>query len=459
MDKLLFEKTNKQKEALKLLGGYRRHVLLYGGSRSGKTFILLYALIWRALKHKSRHLIVRKHFNHVKQSIWYDTLPKVLEVCFPPGIRETITLDKSDWFMKFSNGSEVWFGGLDDKERTEKILGKEYSTIFFNECSQISYDSRNIALTRLAERNLLKKKIYYDCNPPKRNHWTHSIFVDLEDPITNKRHQDVKKFGHMQMNPTDNLDNIDPEYISDILERLPPKLRQRFLHGEFGTDDTDVIRSEWISPPDKPLIDSEIAAKFTLVDPATTEKERATDNTCESAIVTIGVGYNGIIEDIEVESGFWGYKELKDKCHATAKRHKSCPSYFLGSEEVAAQRWLIEDLNREGTTCVGVKPDNDKVRRAISVTDLMEQGRCRINNDKLRKQLLGFPGEKLKDLVDAYVYALRMVKVYGQEHYEKKEDKYKHLDARSKMFWKMHDKAFDGSQGNTTEELMKILEL
>jgi hypothetical protein len=27
------------------------------------------------------------------------------------------------------NGSEIWFSGLDDKERTEKILGQEYVTI------------------------------------------------------------------------------------------------------------------------------------------------------------------------------------------------------------------------------------------------------------------------------------------------------------------------------------------
>jgi hypothetical protein len=33
-------------------------------------------------------------------------------------------------------GSELWFGGLDDKQRVEKILGNEYiQTSSFNECS------------------------------------------------------------------------------------------------------------------------------------------------------------------------------------------------------------------------------------------------------------------------------------------------------------------------------------
>lgn len=40
-----FRKTAAQQQALKLLGGGSRYVLLFGGSRSGKTFILVYALL------------------------------------------------------------------------------------------------------------------------------------------------------------------------------------------------------------------------------------------------------------------------------------------------------------------------------------------------------------------------------------------------------------------------------
>jgi len=117
------KKTAKQHEAIALLQGDARHVMLYGGSRSGKTFILLYALIVRALKTKSRHLILRLHFNHVKTSIWHDTLPKVLDLICP---NVPIEWNRSDYFISFPNGSEIWIGGLDDKERTEKVLGTEY---------------------------------------------------------------------------------------------------------------------------------------------------------------------------------------------------------------------------------------------------------------------------------------------------------------------------------------------
>lgn len=45
-----------------------------------------------------------------------DTFPKVMEICFP-GVPYNI--NKTDWYASFMNGSEIWFGGLDDKERVE----------------------------------------------------------------------------------------------------------------------------------------------------------------------------------------------------------------------------------------------------------------------------------------------------------------------------------------------------
>lgn len=118
-----FSLTAKQVEANDTLGS-ARHVMLFGGSRSGKTFLIVRAIVVRALKAPgSRHAVLRFRFNAVKASVVYDTFPKVMELCFP-GVK--YDLNKTDWFASLSNGSEIWFGGLDDKERTEKILGQEY---------------------------------------------------------------------------------------------------------------------------------------------------------------------------------------------------------------------------------------------------------------------------------------------------------------------------------------------
>ena len=122
---------------------------LVGGSRSGKTTLLVREIANRALRVKdSRHAILRLRANAARASIALDTLPKVFRLWHPD---ELLKRHRTEGYFSLENGSEIWIGGLDDQERVEKILGKEYATIFLNECSQIPYSSVLVALTRLAQ--------------------------------------------------------------------------------------------------------------------------------------------------------------------------------------------------------------------------------------------------------------------------------------------------------------------
>ena len=89
-----FRLTADQVCANRLLGSPARHIMLYGGSRSGKTFLIVRAIVMRALAHRSRHACLRYRFNHIKASIVYDTLPKVMALCFP-GVAEHSRLDRA----------------------------------------------------------------------------------------------------------------------------------------------------------------------------------------------------------------------------------------------------------------------------------------------------------------------------------------------------------------------------
>jgi hypothetical protein len=195
-------------------------------------------VIIRALKAPgSRHAIFRFRFNAIKASIIYDTLPKVFALCFP-GLWNSKSLNKTDWFYTLPNGSEIWFGGLDDKERTEKILGQEYATIYLNETSQIPWASRTLAMTRLAQKTEnLKLKAYYDLNPASKKHWVYRLFFDKKDPLTKIPVNRPLNFSYYQINPVDNKENLDPEYLQE-LDDLSPKARKRFRDGVFD-DDTD----------------------------------------------------------------------------------------------------------------------------------------------------------------------------------------------------------------------------
>jgi hypothetical protein len=126
-----FTPTDKQAQALKLLQAGQRHTLLVGGSRSGKTTLLVHEIAKRALQAgRSRHAILRLHANAARASIALDTLPKVFRLWFP---NDPLRRHRTEGYFTLENESEIWIAGLDDDARVEKILGKEYVTIFLNE--------------------------------------------------------------------------------------------------------------------------------------------------------------------------------------------------------------------------------------------------------------------------------------------------------------------------------------
>lgn len=218
--------TEKQLEAKRLMVN-SKYFLAAGGSRSGKTFVLCDAVVTRAVKKKSRHAILRFHFSDVKTSVGMDTLPKILDLLEIP-----YELNKSDWVFTLPNGSEIWLGGLDDKERVEKILGREYSTIYINEASQVSYHAYQTALTRLAENSGLTPRVFIDCNPPEKSHWLFALFILGKDPLNrNLPIPNPGNYSYLNINPVDNISNLPKGYIEETLEGLDERSKARFRDG------------------------------------------------------------------------------------------------------------------------------------------------------------------------------------------------------------------------------------
>ena len=61
--------------------GPQCHTLGVGGSRSGKTFLFIRAMVVRALHAPgSRHVVFRFRFNACKQAVWLDTFPTVMHI-------------------------------------------------------------------------------------------------------------------------------------------------------------------------------------------------------------------------------------------------------------------------------------------------------------------------------------------------------------------------------------------
>jgi len=354
--------TSMQNKAMALAIN-KKYSLLVGGGRSGKTFIAILYILFRAMKKKSRHAILRYRFSHVKQSVVYDTFPKL---CTLLGIE--YDLNKSDWFAKFPNGSEIWFGGLDDKERTDKILGNEYSTIFLNEASQMSYDSYLTVITRLAEKALKKTHIILDENPPSKAHWTYKLFVEGIEPLT-KVSVDREKYGFLKMNPIDNLEHIADDYI-EMLGSLPLAKRKRFLLGEFadivaGALWTEDTINKWRVNKVPELIQTIVA-----VDPAIT----ATAKSDETGIMVVGVDKDGRGYLLKDKSGIYTPKQWSS---IAVGLYKSFDCEYIVGEKNQGGDMIKHTLHTEDSK-VPVKlvhASKGKLVRAEPISILYEDGK------------------------------------------------------------------------------------
>lgn len=415
-----FHWTAKQQEAHRVCSGEAAHVMLFGGGRSGKTFPIVRNTVFRALKaNESRHGIFRFRFNHIKTSIILDTFPRVMALCFP-GVK--YDLSKTDWFATFKNKSEVWFGGLDDKERTEKMLGKEFATLFFNECSQIPWATREMVITRLAQRvmqqmkdspaKLMKLRAFYDCNPTSKAHWTYRMFKQLIDPETKEPLAHPENYACLQMNPKDNIENISPEYLA-TLAGLSARMRRRFEFGEFADATPNALFDE--ADIDKWRVMDGVVPQFVrvvvAVDPSGAGDQDNEDND-EIGIAIAALGIDGVgyvLEDCSVKAGpaTWG-KVSTD----AFDRHKA--DCVVGETNFGGDmvRATIQTA-RARTPFKKVTASRGKAVRAEPFSALYEQGKVRhvgmfpkMEDELCALSTTGYTGSGSPNRADAVIWAL-----------------------------------------------------
>lgn len=427
---LLTTLTPKQSEARALLNGPARNIMLRGGSRSGKTFVLCRNIVQRAINAPgSRHVIFRFRFNHAKTSIWSDTLPKVLKLCFP-NLR--VRFDKTDFFVELPNGSQIWIAGLDDKERVEKILGQEYATLYFNESSQIPWGSIETAMSRLAQlvalapeiaaatgRKHLALKAYFDCNPPSKLHWSYQLFRQHLKPGTKESVANPADYAEMKVNPEDNRDNLPGEYF-DVLDGMSAAKRLRFKEGEWASEVNGALWSmeDRKSADDRvmPGIDSlrvTTAAKLrrvvVAVDPSGTKGDGAGD---DIGIVVAGLGFDGhayVLEDAtcQMSPEGWGRRAVERYGHWRADRVVGEANF--GGDMV---RFTVSTADKN-VAYKDVKASRGKAVRAEPISALYEQGRVHhvghfpdLEDQMCNFTAGGYVGEGSPDRADALVWAL-----------------------------------------------------
>lgn len=399
------------------------HFLTFGGGRSTKTFRNVRLTVTRAiLAPGSRHAFVRSHLRHIRSSVRADTLPKVMRLCFP-GVPYRINKAEDYAIINtlHKEPSEIWLFGLDDPERSEKILGMEFATIFFNEVSQLSWKSVSLTLTRLAQNvNTVQGKqlplmALYDCNPPKKRHWCYKVFIEKTDPDTGKPLSNPEDYAAFQMNPRDNP--LLPEATKRLYQNMSAKDRLRFWEGEFGEDVEGALWSwDMISAAPHRDLWPDFRRIVVAVDPPATTKGVA-------GVIVVALGIDGkgyVLADRSVsgEAETWAKQAVK-------AYHQFSADCIVGEVNQGGDmvRATIHAVDPQ-VSFKSVRATRGKVKRAEPVAALYAQKKvCHVLHglDDLENQMVEFTTDfdvdvmgYSPDRVDALVWGLTELMLTAQ---------------------------------------------
>lgn len=213
-----------------LLTDYSHRWEVYMGSAgSGKSYHITQKLIYRALNENIRILVCRRYGTTIRQtvfSLFKDVLKKWK-------ITQYVKVNESDYRIKFPNGSEVIFMGLD--EETKLLSLNDISTIWIEEAYEVSQDivtQLNLRMRGKADN----QQIILSFNPISKHSW---LFNFTEQP------PESYIFHHSTYKDNKFLTQDYKDSLEELRTRNAQKARI-YCDGEWGVDLDGLVFSNWI---------------------------------------------------------------------------------------------------------------------------------------------------------------------------------------------------------------------
>ena len=212
-----------------LLDYSHRWEVYMGSAGSSKSYFITQKLIVRACREKIKILVCRRYGTTIRNtcfSLFKDIIAKWKLTPYLK-IRET------DFNIKFPNGSEIIFMGLD--EETKLLSLNNVGAIFIEEAYEVPkpiVEQLNLRLRGATEN----QQIYLAFNPISKNHWLFD-FCEVNPP---------ENFLYTHSTFRDNP-FLNAEYVASLEElykRNPAKARI-FCDGEWGVDVEGLVLTNW----------------------------------------------------------------------------------------------------------------------------------------------------------------------------------------------------------------------
>lgn len=219
--KLVMPQPNaKQVQAFRATQRY----VAYGGARGGgKSWFVRWKAILLCLHYPGiKILITRRSYRELLNN----HISPLLQLL--PGIADYKSTDK---IFSFPNGSSISFGYCAADADLSQYQGAEFDVWFADEAGQFREDWLIQIDACVRGVNGFPKRTYYTLNPGGPSHgYFKRLFVDRR--FTPEEHPEDYTF--IQALCTDNfaLMRQQPGYLRS-LEKLPPKLREAWLHGRW----------------------------------------------------------------------------------------------------------------------------------------------------------------------------------------------------------------------------------
>jgi len=212
-----------------MLFDYSHRWEIYNGSAgSGKSVFITQKLILRAFSEKIKILVCRKYGTTIRDSV-YSGFKKIITDW---NLAQYCTFVESSYRIKFANGSEIIFKGLD--EETKLLSLDNISCVWIEEAFEVERDIAEQVNLRMRGK-AKNQQIILSFNPISKAHWLYEFW---ESPPDNAflDHSTYKD------NPF-----LSADYIAELeaLKVRNPAKARIYCYGEFGSDVEGLVFNNW----------------------------------------------------------------------------------------------------------------------------------------------------------------------------------------------------------------------
>lgn len=151
-----------------------RHIILYGGSSSGKTYSVAQMVLIFTLWEGTSHIVMRKVGASIKDSIYQDFVTAASQL----GISKMFKFSDAVKTIKcLTNGARIVFKGLDDSEKIKGL--SSFKRVVMDEWSE--FDEEDFKQIRLRLRGMEGQQLIYTFNPIRETHWIKKNVFDRQE--------------------------------------------------------------------------------------------------------------------------------------------------------------------------------------------------------------------------------------------------------------------------------------